>query len=226
MNKLLAQIFKYYKPNFAKLQSYGFTLSNGVYNYSIRIMGGQFVLNIKVTSDDIDTQVIDLATDEPYTLFLADGAIGSFVGAMRTEYESVMSDIAVKCFDKCVFKSEYAQELIHYVANTYGDELEYLWSKFPDNAIWRRKDNKKWYGILLTVTKSKLGLPSDERVEIIDLRLNTENPTVAVDGKTVFAGYHMNKKHWITMCLDGSVPINDIIKLLDISYELARKSKT
>ena len=38
----------------------------------------------------------------------------------------------------------------------YCDELEFLWQKFPDNAVWRRKDNKKWYGALLTVSKEKL----------------------------------------------------------------------
>lgn len=33
----------------------------------------------------------------------------------------------------------------------------------------------------------------------------------------------MNKKHWITVCLDGSVPPDEIYRLLDESYRLARK---
>lgn len=37
---------------------------------------------------------------------------------------------------------------IEYVRKKYGDELEFLWTKFPDNAAWRRKDNRKWYGVL------------------------------------------------------------------------------
>jgi predicted DNA-binding protein (MmcQ/YjbR family) len=33
----------------------------------------------------------------------------------------------------------------------------------------------------------------------------------------------MNKKHWFTVVLDGSVPIKEIYKYIDISYELAKK---
>ncbi len=33
-------------------------------------------------------------------------------------------------------------------------------------------------------------------------------------------GYHMNKRHWNTLVLDGSVPADLIAELLDHSYEL------
>lgn len=224
MNYILERIFKHYKPNFAKLQKFGFALSGDIYTYNTVIMNGGFALNVKITSADINTKVTDLATGDEYTLFLVEGAGGGFVGAVRTDYEKVMSDIAQRGFDKCIFKSEYAQKLIQYVSDAYGDELEFLWEKFSDNAIWRRKDNQKWYGILLTVAKNKLGLPSDERVEIIDLRAAAEDIDNLVDNEKFFRGYHMNKKHWITICLDGSVPLNVIQRMLDISYGLARKS--
>lgn len=224
MNKLLEGIFKNSKPNFDKLQAYGFEKSAESYKYSAAIMDGQFALNVTIDDNDIDTEIIDLNTDEPYTLFLADNAVGSFVGAVRTAYEKVMQSIADKCFDKTVFKADYTQQLTKYVFDKYGDSLEFLWEKFSDNAVWRRKDNQKWYGILLTVPKNKLGLPSNERVEILDIRTNPDTIDDIVDNATVFRGYHMNKKHWITVCLDGSVPLDTIEKMLDISYELARKS--
>ncbi|MBF1202590.1 MAG: MmcQ/YjbR family DNA-binding protein, partial [Fusobacterium periodonticum] len=34
--------------------------------------------------------------------------------------------------------------------------------------------------------------------------------------------YHMNKKHWCTICLDGTVELEKIYNLIDISYELAK----
>ncbi len=33
-------------------------------------------------------------------------------------------------------------------------------------------------------------------------------------------GYHMNKKHWNTVILDGSVPDDDIFSMADDSYDL------
>ncbi len=223
MNKITERIFKNYKPDFAKLQEYGFTQKDGAYFYTAEILDGQFILKIKITDCDIDTQVIDTATDEPYTLFLADGASGSFVGTVKSAYESVLLNIAEKCFDKRIFKSDYAQKIIEFVAETYGDSLEFLWEKFTDNAIWRRKDNKKWYGLILTVAKNKIGLQSEEKVEIIDLRVPPEDIDKIIDGKRILSGYHMNKKHWVTICLDGSVPLNEIENMLNISYGLAKK---
>mgnify|MGYP001101557042 CR=1 FL=1 len=36
-------------------------------------------------------------------------------------------------------------------------------------------------------------------------------------------GYHMNKKHWITVTLDGSIPDGEIWRMIDDSYELVVK---
>jgi len=33
-------------------------------------------------------------------------------------------------------------------------------------------------------------------------------------------GYHMNKKHWNTIILDGSIPDREVRKMVDMSYEL------
>ena len=37
---------------------------------------------------------------------------------------------------------------------------------------------------------------------------------------SVFPGYHMNKKHWITVLVDGSIPDKTIYEWIDQSYEL------
>ena len=41
--------------------------------------------------------------------------------------------------------------------------------------------------------------------------------------KAVRPGYHMNKRHWNTIILDGSVPDDEIFALIDDSYELVVK---
>lgn len=98
-----------------------------------------------------------------------------------------------------------------------------MWRRFPNNAIWRRGDTNKWYGILMVLSKRKLGLDSDDRVEVIDLHMEPEEIERVTDGRTYFPGYHMNKRHWCSICLDGSVPIEDIFQRIDESYRLAVK---
>ena len=37
-------------------------------------------------------------------------------------------------------------------------------------------------------------------------------------------GYHMNKKHWNTVEIEGGIPIAELRKMIDHSYELVVKS--
>ena len=50
-----------------------------------------------------------------------------------------------------------------------------------------------------------------------------ENIEKIVDNERYFLAYHMNKKHWITICLDSSVDFNEICTRIDESYNLAKK---
>ncbi len=41
--------------------------------------------------------------------------------------------------------------------------------------------------------------------------------------KSIIPGYHMNKEHWNTVILDGSLPDKLIYKMIDDSYDLVVK---
>lgn len=222
MDRFLQQIFSDRRADPEKLRAYGFRETDGAYLYEQPLLSGAFTLRVRVCADGADACLIDAATDEPYTLFLVEDAQGSFIGEVRAAYCDALSAVAEACFAKTVFQSGYSQSVIEYARNTYGDELEFLWEKSPKNAILRRKDNRKWYAALLTVSRSKLGAFPDEEIEVLDLRAAPEAIPDMVDGKRVFAGYHMNKKHWITLPLDGTLPAEEICAMLDTSYALAK----
>ena len=42
----------------------------------------------------------------------------------------------------------------------------------------------------------------------------------------VLPGYHMNKRHWNTVILDGSVPQEELLEMIDGSYALVVKGLT
>lgn len=225
MKMVIDQIFKNKKANRSKLLSFGFTSQDERLDYTTNLVNGQFQLMVSVQADGgVKTKVIDNEFKDAYVLHLTSCAVGGFVGRVRSEYQAVLQQIADTCFEAEVFKSAPAQAIIRYVSDKYGDELEFLWPKLSDNAIWRRKDNQKWYAVILVVSKRKLGLDSDEIVEVIDLRMPPEQLEAIVDNQTYFRGYHMNKKHWISLCLDGSIPVEEICSRLDESYRLAKKA--
>lgn len=224
MNKLTDGIFKYKRAVLSKLPDYGFEAEEGDYVYRAQICDNQMRLTVRINArGEVETEVFDTETEEPYTLFLVDGAVGEFVGKVRSDYTGVLEDIAEKCFEREVFKGAHTAPLIEYVRERYGDELEFLWEKTPDCAVWRRKDNRKWYAAILTIRYEKLGIEREGTVEIIDMRMEPTELEKAVDNKAYFRGYHMNKKHWVTMLLDGSAPYDELVRRLDESYELAKK---
>jgi len=58
-----------------------------------------------------------------------------------------------------------------------------------------------------------------------DLSINLKcDPAIALELRerysSVVPGYHMNKKHWNTVYIDGSVPDKEIFSWIDHSYEL------
>ena len=217
-------IFKNKKPNADKLIRYGFAHANGRYVYQTGLMDGQFSMSVVVDdSGEISAEIHDIATDDEYTLHLVDSAVGAFVGRVRAEYDAVLQDIERSCYDSDVFKQDYTREILSYAKQTYGDDAEYLWNDLPDAAVIRRKDNRKWYVLLMTILPKRIGLAGDEPIEIVDLRFDVDELPLKVDGVRYFPGYHMNKKHWITVLLDGSVPLAEILEYVDKSYSLAKK---
>ncbi|HHO56452.1 MAG TPA: MmcQ/YjbR family DNA-binding protein [Trueperaceae bacterium] len=38
--------------------------------------------------------------------------------------------------------------------------------------------------------------------------------------QAIVPGYHMNKKHWNTVTIDGSIPNSELLQLIDHSYDL------
>lgn len=221
---IIKNIFQRKTVDLKKLTAYGFSKESDIYSYNTVLSDSNFIMTVNITEKgEVNAVVIDPAFDDVYTLHLVDGLSGSFAGGIRTEYAKVLNDIADKCFEPDVFKTDLAKEVIAYIKSTYGDEFEYLWQKFPDDAVVRRKDNKKWYATVFTVSRRKLGFNSDDAVEILDLRMKPEEIEKEVDGAKILPGYHMNKKHWITICLDGTVPMEKIRKKIDESYLLAKK---
>lgn len=204
--------------NYKKLVEYGFVKKENSYYYEKNISNNEFKVVVEISKEKQISKLIDLESEE-YILVDVANSTGEFVGKLRDEYDSVLKDIINKCTNEN--ENKQVASVIKYIKEKFNDDLEYLWEKFPDDAIWRNKENNKWYGALLKISCIKLGLESDEITEILDLRYQKEDIKNIIDNKKIFPGYHMNKKSWITIKLDGSVELKEIYKLIDNSYQLS-----
>ncbi len=212
------------KPNFQKLEKFGFIKSQKGYEYSENIMENTFSCQICVfESEAVTVKVIDTVLDEEYALVNVEDSTGSFVGKVRSECEDILTEIAESCFDPEVFKTSQAKELAKYLWNKYGSKSEHLWEKTPNNAIFRENKSSKWFAVIQSLEKNKIGLPGDETIEIINFKETPENIEKLLDNERFFQGFHMNKKYWYTVILDYSVTTEELFRLADRSYELIKK---
>ena len=114
------------------------------------------------------------------------------------------------------------EELEAYILNHYSTEPDYPWADTPRAAVFRHAGNRKWFALVMEVPRDKLGLPGTEKLDIVNFKCD---PILisSLRGETgIFPAYHMNKASWITASLDGSVPVETIELLLDVSYELTK----
>lgn len=218
MDYIAEEIFKDKTPDSKALLLHGFKRKGGAFAREYEILGGQFVLSVKI-STDVSTKLTEEEFGDEYTLHLVPNATGDFVGKIRDAYKKILSEIAEECFERNAFKCEQTKKIISHISKKYGDEPQFLWEKYSDSAVFRRKSSGKWYGVLLTVGKDKLIPGTSGKVEIIDLRIDPSSP--AAKEKKYMPAYHMNKTRWITVILDGSVSTREIYRLIDASYELA-----
>ena len=124
------------------------------------------------------------------------------------------------------------EELFQWVKQEYGTEAEYPWK--DSNAVLRRADNDKWYGVILSVAGSKLGLEDDNIIDVINLKSDPMLIGSLRGQKGYFPAYHMNKQKtayemnkekWISVLL-GDAGLDEPIKnLLALSYELTAPKK-
>jgi predicted DNA-binding protein (MmcQ/YjbR family) len=113
------------------------------------------------------------------------------------------------------------QQLFEYCLNTYGTSPDYPFDEDFETAVLRHADNRKWYAIVMHVSRRKFSFDSDEVIDVVNLKLPTEmfGSFGAADG--VYPAYHMNKLHWISVLLPDAP--DDVVQFLtNVSFEATR----
>ena len=112
------------------------------------------------------------------------------------------------------------EELEKYITENYNANAEFLWAKYPDYAIFRHNSNRKWFVLIMTISKEKLGLSECDMIDIMNVKCETIMINSFRTEKGIYAAYHMNKANWISVSLDGSVSDEKVKMLIDMSFRL------
>ena len=113
------------------------------------------------------------------------------------------------------------QDFFELCSSSYFTLPDYPFDEDFETAVFRHNDNRKWYAIVMRVSRRKFGLESDEVTDVVNLKLPKEmfGSFGAADG--VYPAYHMNKLHWISVLLPDAP--EDVVKfLVNASFEATK----
>ncbi len=110
-------------------------------------------------------------------------------------------------------------ELTRYIFDTYSVEPDYPFPADNTSAVFRHTVSRKWFALVMSIPACRLGLPSENRIDIVNLKCDSMLIGSFRGLPGLFPAYHMNKANWITALLDGSAPDEIVKTLLDMSYQ-------
>lgn len=124
-------------------------------------------------------------------------------------------------------KQEYAtrEGVLAYAEAQYQTKPDYPFRSNPEAAVLRLPDTRKWFGLIMRVSPDKLGLPNGDDVDIINVKTDPMMLGSMLRKDGFFPAYHMNRAGWMTVLLNGTVPMAEVCAVLTASRMLVmRKS--
>lgn len=246
------EIFARSIPDFAKLVKFGFVKNGSKYSFSGKFLNGDFTADVVVTSGgDVSASVFDVQAGERYLPLRAKSRQSAFVNEVRESYRAFLRKIKNACFVPQPFLTDQANRIAREAEKLFGDKIDFPFSTAPEYGVFRNPENRKWYGIIMNIPKSKIekqgraskrgvkgsaravsakksidkrraaSLSADDAiVEIINVKIDPEKSIELKKRRGFYDAYHMSKKNWITIALDGSVSDGLIVDLLKKSRAL------
>ena len=215
------EIFRAYQFNNKKAEEYGFVEDQGIWTYSSTILQGDFLMRITVEDSDLSFQVFDQETGDLYPQVHMTSMRGTFVGSVREACLEVLYEIRKSCFEVQDFIYPQTKRIMSRVQEKYENQLEYLWEKSPDTAILRHENNQKWYAVLMKISWDKLEKGREGLVEAVNLKHDQVSDLLVKKG--IYPAFHMNKRYWISVPLDDSLSDEEMLELIEKSWNLTLK---
>ena len=215
--------FKRKRPIFSKLESAGFRMEGDMAVYREKFFEDQFLAELRLAKDGrVSGKVVDLDTGEEFLPLRVEDHSGGFVGSLRESYLEVLGRIADKCFASMDFMMDQSNRIAAAIEEKYGAAPEFPWEKYPGNGPFKRPDNEKWFAAMLIAARNKVDPDSEDEtvVEVLNLKEDPDEILQMVQGPGIFHAWHMNKKHWISVVMDDTLPDEEVMELVGYSWDL------
>ena len=113
------------------------------------------------------------------------------------------------------------QHFFSYCLSTYSTAPDYPFEGDFETAVFRHLGSRKWYAIVMRVSRRTFGIDSDEVIDVVNLKLPPEMFGSFGTSDSVYPAYHMNKLHWISVLLPDA-PKDVVQFLVNASFEATK----
>ena len=118
------------------------------------------------------------------------------------------------------------EKIIDFALTLSGAVLDMPFEDDFETTVFRHGEGGKWFGLLMRVEKSRVGMPGEGKADVLNLKCDPEESFIVREMyEGIIPAYHMNKRHWISVILNGSVPEDISERLIDKTYDLTDKKR-
>ncbi len=230
--RLEEELFRRLRPNIQRLIQYGFLKQNGIYRYQTKLEDTGMYAIITVEGNAVSGRVLDELTNEEYVAVYTVGKKGKFATQVRTVYLSCLEDIAKNCFEKVMYSSRQANTMHEWMINELHDIADHPFTKSQNGkrttdhefTAYKPSDSDKMYVLMFSIGMHKLDKACDEnQVDAMNIKVEPSKVGDLLQLPGFYPAYHMNKKHWVTALLDGTIEDAVLKELLVKSRALVAK---
>lgn len=125
------------------------------------------------------------------------------------------------------------QRIERLILKQYGVNPEYLWRVFPQYAIFRHHDNRKWFGLLMNIAPEKLlkvslsyqskfdkEIIDKKEIYVLDVKLAPADIPAIYNTDGIYPGYPRSAGNWVSIILEDIIPDESIMELVKESYNI------
>ncbi len=235
-----SDIFDKMAPLPARLAARGFLHDGEAFSLSEPFLGGSFRAEIRIFLDGgVEGKVFDAETGEEYAPVHVEEGRGAFVGAVREAYAGILRGIAEACCTRLRFESPQANRIASLLAERFGDAPGNPFDEGKyDVGVFRNPETQKWYALIMRAPRASFeekcgsiphpvteGRGAEERIEILNCKADPAKVPSLLSEAGIYPCYHMNKRHWISIVTDGTVPDERMMALLAASRAMTGRGR-
>lgn len=112
------------------------------------------------------------------------------------------------------------EQLLELSRERFGVEPEYLFAKYPEIAVLRHPGSRKWFAVIEPVDRATMQTDGEGEIQVLNVKCHPMMIGGLLEEPGFRPGYHMNKNHWISILLDSGVPLEKMMTLVEMSWDL------